>query len=254
MLIPFDEAKKMVYPVVLSQDVGSGWKIFFNPDGKSLQELVGDDVDFCFFYSLEKVGITWIWRDVMGKDPDIVINEEWLVRYPELRHYITRESHEELGTSQRARTPEQFHAMQETVGQGICPFCPPYNWKSHIIKEKKFWIFKHNDFPYKHTSHHFVVILKEHGNENDISPVSPEAWAEFGKIVQWAVKEYNLPGGGIVIRFGHPDYNASTIRHLHAHIEVPDLTGNVKATFCKDRSPEEEARRRQRLEEFQKKA
>lgn len=246
----FDEVKKQVFGVVMANELGVGYTIYFNKGDQTLEELVGNDIDFCFFYSLMQVGDGWIWRDVMGKDPDRIVEDEQLDRHPELRHYITRESHEELGTSARARTKEQFDAMQATVGKGICPFCPPYNWKYPAIKEGKYWILKPNDFPYKHTSHHLVLLLKEHGNENDVAPVNAEAWAEFGEMVQWAIKEYNLPGGGIVIRFGHPDYNASTIRHLHAHIQVGDLTGNVKATFVKDRSPEEEARRQKRLEYF----
>jgi hypothetical protein len=52
------------------------------------------------------------------------------------------------------------------------------------------------------------------------------------------------------MRFGNPDFNASTIRHLHAHIQEPDLTGPAKATLAKDRSPQEEARRTARFESF----
>jgi diadenosine tetraphosphate (Ap4A) HIT family hydrolase len=247
----FNQVMQQIFEVVKAVHDGVGYTIYFNKGNQTLEDLVGDDIDFCYFYSLEKDGETWFWRDVVGTDPVRNVTEEQLNRYSELRHYITRESHEDLGTTMRARTADQFKAMQETVGRGICPFCPPYDWKNPPIYDGDHWILKRNDFPYKHTLHHLVVILKEHGNENDLAPVSPEAWAEFGQIIQWAIREFKMPGGGIVIRFGHPDYNASTIRHLHAHIQVPDLTGNVKATFCKDRSPEEEARRQKRLEEFQ---
>lgn len=247
----FDEAKKKVFGVVMANELGVGYTIYFNKSDQALEELVGDDIAFCFFYSLEQVGDSWIWRDIMGKDPDRIVDEDQLNRYPELRHYITRESHEELGTMARARTQEQYLAMKKSEEEKKCPFCPPYEWKYPAIKEGQYWILKPNDFPYNHTSHHLVLLLKKHGNENDVAPVSAEAWIEFGEMIQWAIDHFKMPGGGIVLRFGNPDYNASTVRHLHWHIQVPDLTGNVKATFAKDRSAEEQKRRDKRLQGFQ---
>ncbi|HCU70689.1 MAG TPA: hypothetical protein DIC35_02955 [Candidatus Moranbacteria bacterium] len=162
-----------------------------------------------------------------------------------------KDQHEELGTIMRTRTAEQYQLMQETVRKGICPFCQPEGWKNPPIREGKYWILKFNDFPYKHHRHHLVLVFRKHGNENDVMPISPEAWAEFGEMFQWTITEFGMRGGGLAMRFGHPDFNASTIRHLHAHIQEPDLTGPAKATFAKDRGPEEEARRVARLASFE---
>jgi len=158
------------------------------------------------------------------------------------------EENERLGTIGRARTPEQFKAMQETVGKGKCPFCDYETLRKTAIKEGEFWIMKSNDFPYKHHRSHLVIVYKRHSKDNDIMAVPPEAWAELGKIFKWAVKKFRMKGGGLVMRFGDPEHNASTIRHLHAHIQEPDLTGPAKATFAK--SEEKKAQDAKRIKGF----
>lgn len=127
-----------------------------------------------------------------------------------------------LGTvGDRARTKEQADYMQKTVGKDLCPFCPPQTekWENPVIKKFSRWILKKNDFPYKDHDHHFVIIFEEH--TNDISEFTEADWISLGVMLKWTVREFGIKGGGFAMRFGHSDYNASTVRHLHAHIQVP---------------------------------
>ena len=139
-----------------------------------------------------------------------------------------------------ARSPEYYAHMQETVAKGVCCFCDKEAKEKTCIKEGEFWWIKPNDFPYRRHAHHFVIVLKgdHYSTENDLSNISPDAWAELGKIIQWAAKKYGILGGGIVLRFGLRRYNASTLTHVHAHIQAPDLTYDngttvARAVLCK---------------------
>jgi diadenosine tetraphosphate (Ap4A) HIT family hydrolase len=138
-----------------------------------------------------------------------------------------------FGTIGHARTPEQRAAMEATVGRNVCPFCLPEFKERVAIDEGQFWRVVNNDFPYPHHQRHLLFVLKRHleGNLNEIPPAAGlELWVLFSRVVN-ALK---IPGGGLVIRFGDPKFNAGTIRHIHAHLQVPDLTGPAKATFAKD--------------------
>ena len=46
---------------------------------------------------------------------------------------------------------------------------------------------------------------------------------ELGEHFKWGTKEFNIKGGGIVMRFGDSDLAGSTVRHLHAQLIEPDL-------------------------------
>lgn len=127
-----------------------------------------------------------------------------------------------IGTiGDRARTIEQANYMLKTVGQGKCPFCFPQTneWTYPAIKKFGNWTLKKNDFPYKNHDYHFVIIFKPH--TNNIADVTGCDWKDFGELMQWTTGEFEIKGGGLAMRFGHSDYNASTVRHLHAHIQVP---------------------------------
>ncbi|MEA2006967.1 MAG: hypothetical protein U9O20_02290 [Patescibacteria group bacterium] len=127
-----------------------------------------------------------------------------------------------IGTARaHSRTREQHTTMKKAIKTGNCPFCLPQieNWKYPAIKEGGYWIFKPNDFPYEDHRHHFVIIFKPH--TNDVLDVPEEAWVEFGEIFDWVISKYKIIDGAFVMRFGLSKFNASTVRHLHAHIQVP---------------------------------
>jgi len=154
-----------------------------------------------------------------------------------------------LGAIENVRTGEQYARMQETIGRGICPFCDPMRYTDgKTLREGGYWRVIHNDFPYKHQQQHVLIVPINH--VTDIGQIGAMMWAELFTLFQWSVDEFQIPGGGLVMRFGDLTYNAGTVAHLHVHIQVPDLTGPVKATFAKDISPEAVAARAAKLTGF----
>jgi len=152
----------------------------------------------------------------------------------------------DLGSPEHSRTPGQFEVMSKAARAGECVFCNlPENTKPPL-RIGKHWLLKENDWPYKHHLCHLVIFLRRH--EEDVAKLTTEERLEWWNMVEWAIHEYELPGGGLVMRFGDPEFNASTVRHLHSHIQVPDGTGLAKATFSK--GPEAKAREEERLRKF----
>lgn len=135
-----------------------------------------------------------------------------------------------LGTIENVRTPAYRAHMQATIEQGICPFCRLDHAKNVVIKQNRHWRVWKNPFPYEHHEHHLVVASVRH--IDDVSKLTGDMWVQLGAIIRWAVREFKIEGGGIVMRFGEPAKSASTLRHLHAHIQVPDETGPAFAVFC----------------------
>jgi len=123
-----------------------------------------------------------------------------------------------------ARVDEQRQVMEEIREADHCPFClenlRAYH-KEPFLKEGKYWIVTNNQWPYVHTSVHLLLIYKQH--IENLAGIDPEAGAELIQLAQWAEKEYEMPGGGLAMRFGDTDYSAGTVAHLHAQLLVPDI-------------------------------
>ncbi|MDB5188178.1 MAG: Histidine triad domain protein [Candidatus Kaiserbacteria bacterium] len=123
-----------------------------------------------------------------------------------------------------ARLDEQRAVMNIIVEDGVCPFCPEYLARYHkkpILREGEFWILTDNQWPYEHTKNHLLAITKNHVEA--IDELSPEAYAELMEHFRWAIKERNITGGGIAMRFGEPEKSGGTVRHLHAQLIEPDI-------------------------------
>lgn len=140
-----------------------------------------------------------------------------------------------LGNPDNSRGTAQFDQMQKTVGQGLCPLCgagfdPKINV---VIWTGKYWRAWFNPFPYAGTKTHLVFATIEH--ITDVSQLPAEAWTELGVQAQEFIKKYDLPGGGIVMRFGDNELNGGTISHLHAHIQVPNEEWFCVAVIYADR-------------------
>lgn len=124
-----------------------------------------------------------------------------------------------------AREEEQKAVMENIADAQHCPFCRENLCKYHqqpILKETKFWIVTHNQWPYKHTKHHFLLIYKVHAV--NLSDLSPAAGQELFELIAEIEQSYAIKGGGLAMRFGDTDYSAGTISHLHIQLIEPDFT------------------------------
>jgi diadenosine tetraphosphate (Ap4A) HIT family hydrolase len=123
-----------------------------------------------------------------------------------------------------ARVDDQRHVMENIIADDVCPFCTENLAKYHkrpIVREGMFWLLTTNQWPYKHTKHHFLAIAKEHVER--IQDLPAGALQELGEHFAWAIETNNIGGGGFFMRFGNPDLAGSTVRHLHAQLVEPDL-------------------------------
>lgn len=121
-----------------------------------------------------------------------------------------------------ARAAGYRETMEEIVADGSCPLCPPMKWHPNpTLKEDGRWFITKNSHPYPNTEHHFLVICKRH--IEDLSDLSGRDLSSLLKLVKWATKEFNIQGGGLTMRFGDTLYTGATIKHLHAHLIVPEV-------------------------------
>ncbi len=139
-----------------------------------------------------------------------------------------------------ARVEEQVQVMTNIMVNAECPFCLENLRKYHkepILKEGKYWLLTKNQWPYQYTSLHLLAIYKSH--VVDLQDIEPAAGVELLELMTWAVKKFQVPGGGWAMRFGDSDYSAGTVNHIHAQLLVPDIqnpdydTHPVKVTIGK---------------------
>lgn len=122
-----------------------------------------------------------------------------------------------------AKTEHYTKVLHEIVDQGVCPFCPGnFKWHPHpILREEDGWFITAQLQPYEHTAHHFLLIRSVHAER--LEELADKDWVTLGKLCRWAVKEFDLPGGGTTMRWGETKYTGATVRHLHAHLIVPEI-------------------------------
>lgn len=125
---------------------------------------------------------------------------------------------------ENARKDDQREVMRAIEDADHCPFClenlRTYH-KEPILREGSCWIVTRNQWPYDHTQHHFLLILKRH--TDTLRDLTPDEGAELFAHLSWLESEYEIPGGGLGMRFGNTDYSAGSVNHLHAQLIVPDI-------------------------------
>lgn len=130
-----------------------------------------------------------------------------------------------------AKSEEYKQVINQIQNEGKCPFCPE-NFKYHkepILKEEGDWLITKNSWPYVDTRHHFVAICRTH--KEQFSDLTARDFADVSTLINWAIDEFNIPGGGIAMRFGDTKYTGATVCHLHMHLIVPEIdpeTGRAK--------------------------
>ncbi|MBX4198141.1 hypothetical protein KW782_02280 [Candidatus Parcubacteria bacterium] len=122
--------------------------------------------------------------------------------------------------------------MTQTVGEGTCMFCN-INRKINPVdlgENDTCRIFE-NAWPYPGHAWHLVLATKLHWTE--LSHVTNQGAIELMQLAVQMVKQYEIPGGAHVLRFGDHDYNAGTLRHLHFQTQGPNLLQHAFVTLGK---------------------
>jgi len=123
-----------------------------------------------------------------------------------------------------AREADQKIVMQDIIDAGHCPFCQENLKKYHkqpVLKEGKFWILTSNQWPYKFAKVHLLAIYKNHAE--NLAQIDPKSGVELLEFLQWAEKEYQILGGGWIMRFGDTNYSAGTVNHIHVQFIQPEI-------------------------------
>ncbi len=114
---------------------------------------------------------------------------------------------------------------------GSCPFCKEAfkNLKKPVLKKEKGWFATTNNWPYKNSRRHFLIISKKH--KEKMGDFKKSDFQSVIKLSNWLVKKYKIKGGALTLRFGEPVYSGSTVRHSHFHLISPRM--NVKTKRAK---------------------
>ncbi|MFH1171135.1 MAG: dihydrofolate reductase [bacterium] len=143
-----------------------------------------------------------------------------------------------LVTLEHARNDSQRQLMERILGTETCPFCPAgegYAEMEDVVRKGRFWDIRPNRWPYPNTRLHLLFILHRH--VGTVSELRPVEWEELLELIRWAEARYGITGGSIGIRFGNPSETGATVRHLHAHLIVPDLTVIADPSYERVRFP-----------------
>jgi len=111
--------------------------------------------------------------------------------------------------------------IEKISKDGVCPFCNEHLDKYHKnpVDEYNHWLVTDNQYPYKPTKVHKLLIHKAH--IENISQISRQAWIELQNIIDTLVQQ-NINGGTFLLRFGDTLYTGASVTHLHAHIIQSD--------------------------------
>lgn len=127
-----------------------------------------------------------------------------------------------------ARTPEQLKKMEELESEGICVFCLEHFHKNHenpIVIQSDLWYVTYNDFPYKGTKLHLLIVPKRH--VRSLSDLNEQEAIEFLAILKRIKSMFEYTSEAVVARSGDMRFNGGSVEHLHLHYVVGE-TDNPK--------------------------
>lgn len=123
-----------------------------------------------------------------------------------------------------SRGAHQDGIYQSIVDAGEDPFARENLKKYHngpILYENFSWFVIQNQWSYKRTKHHFVIILQKYKEKfEDLSEIE---LIDLQGIIKRLKQQYGIKGGGLVMRTGDTLYTGATVTHLHCHYVVPDV-------------------------------
>lgn len=121
-----------------------------------------------------------------------------------------------------ARDQEQLDIMLKMEAAGKDPMALENvdQDAQKILFQTEYWHVSENRYPRAGSKISFLVVAV--GPVYEIGEISPEMWLDLQKIWQKLVKEYDIAGGGICMRFGDPAKSGASLTRLHAHIIMPE--------------------------------
>ncbi len=123
-----------------------------------------------------------------------------------------------------ARSPAYRKELERIRDEDYCPFCLenlPRNHTKPILREFDHWVVTESMYPYPGTKVHLIAILRRHAElpEN----LSPFEMGELRDVLVWIREQFQVEGGGLLMRFGEPIRSGASVRHIHVQIGVPNI-------------------------------
>jgi len=119
------------------------------------------------------------------------------------------------------RTKEQTERMKLLSKEKICHFCEDGFKATHtapIIYKNEDWFITANDFPYKGSTHHYLIVSKKH--ITDLKKINTKMQNNLFKSIFLLEKKLKVKGFSVFVRSGDMSYTGATIDHLHFHFLV----------------------------------
>lgn len=119
-----------------------------------------------------------------------------------------------------AREEEQKRRMLDAQARGVCFLCE----KGKVLNESgtvhlgRFWFVKQNDFPYKGSVHHYLIVSREH--LTGIDELGQVAIVELFDIAELLRIKLQVGGFSLFVRSGDMSLTGATLDHLHFHFLV----------------------------------
>ncbi len=133
--------------------------------------------------------------------------------------------------------------------EGKCPFCQIDTTVNKVLFENRSWLVWKNDVAPR-SGQKFQLIVPSKRHITAVHEMDYEELVDLKQILDWIQKEFNIPGGVIVIRSGDAQFNAKSVDHLHINYQVPTGLDRVEVTIAK--SPEDLEKKLPILQVFEK--
>ncbi len=116
-----------------------------------------------------------------------------------------------------------------------CPFCQ----QERARRSKKFtaefcgWGLLQNEFRREDTKQMWLIVPLRHIVDPD--EISGYDWTAIGHLFKQCRGRRigNMPGGGIMLRFGDPHYHAGSVEHFHVNVIEPIPGVDFRPPFAK---------------------
>lgn len=128
-----------------------------------------------------------------------------------------------------AREQEQLDIMVDMEAANKDPMAEENvdQEKQPTLFRTQYWYVSHNRYPRPGSELSFLIVAA--GPVYETEEISSEMWLDLQQIWQRLIKEYNVKGGGICMRFGDPAKSGASLTRLHVHIIMP--TDGEKVRF-----------------------
>ena len=114
---------------------------------------------------------------------------------------------------------------------GECPLCEKglREAGNEILRVSNGWQLITTRFPYKNTDQHLLILPIKH--VDSFREITGDDFVTVQSLLLWAVEHFQMPGGGLTLRFGDLDYSGATISHVHFHIIVPSFNQSTALPY-----------------------